>query len=70
MHFDFRFPKIKAEILHSHAEVVVLQECDQFEEFYRPMLEQAGYRVVDCEKRGRDERLVIAFKNDVFQLVD
>ncbi len=34
------------------------------------MLEQAGYRVVDCEKRARDERLVIAFKNDVFQLVD
>lgn len=70
MHFDFRFPKIKAEIRNSDAEIVVLQECDQFEEFYRPMLEQEGYRVIDCEKRARDERLVVAFKSNLFQFVD
>lgn len=26
--FDNRYPKIKAELLHSNADVVVLQECD------------------------------------------
>ncbi len=60
--FDLRFPRLKVEIAQSAADIVILQECDNFEQYYLPMFTELGYFVCGVEKKIRFERLVIAFR--------
>jgi len=42
--FAIRFPKLKHEIAYSDADIILLQEVDQFENCYKPLLEkELGY---------------------------
>lgn len=74
--FNFRFSKVKAELLKADADLVALQECDHFDDYYIPMLKQAGYYPFNCERKhtSRDDtvrsNLVIGYKRQVFEYVD
>lgn len=69
--FQFRGPRILAEIRASDADILCLQEVDRVSDFYDGMLSALGYKLVHYGRPGlfRGEGVAIAFKIDKFKLL-
>ena len=50
-HRDIRFPLLRAEIIQAEADIICLQECDHYDDFYKPMLEESGYQINQVVKK-------------------
>lgn len=66
--WKLRAPLIRSTLLNNLADIVILQEIDHYEDFYRPLFEECGYC---CEYAQRPEKVdgcLIAYRN-VFALM-
>jgi mRNA deadenylase 3'-5' endonuclease subunit Ccr4 len=70
--FNFRGPRIIAEIRESKADILCLQEVDRISDFYEPMLSALGYKLLHYGRPGlfRGEGIAIAYKTDKFNLIE
>ena len=67
-----RRERLLREIFSFNADVMCLQDVDDFKEWWRPQLSQAGYDAVYRKRtthlRPRQEGVVVAYKRDTFQM--
>jgi len=50
-HRDIRFPLLRAEIIQAASDIICLQECDHYDDFYKPMLQESGYQINQVVKK-------------------
>jgi mRNA deadenylase 3'-5' endonuclease subunit Ccr4 len=66
-----RWRRILAEIDHHDADVLCLQEVDLYQEFWKPHLEERGYRVLYTKRTGfKTDGELVAFRHSRFYVSD
>lgn len=71
--FEFRSKRIVGEIMQSKADIVCLQEVDNFDEYYEAKLAMLGYKTLFRPKAAEEVEqrhgVSVSFKTDRFELV-
>lgn len=68
LNFNERFAKIASELKESNPDILTLCEVDHFDE-YNQLLQELGYQFYSENRRNYD-KLLIAFKPDLFEYVE
>mmetsp|Transcript_934 Transcript_934/g.1446 ORF Transcript_934/g.1446 Transcript_934/m.1446 type:complete len:157 (-) Transcript_934:732-1202(-) len=70
--FDFRGPRIVAEIEKSDACIVCLQEVDRVKDFYEPQLECLGMQLIHYKrpKFFKGDGIAIAYRSEQVRLLE
>ena len=71
--FGFRSRRIIGELVNANADLVCLQEVDNFEEFYKEQLARLGYETLFRPKAApefaQQHGIATAFKSELFTLI-
>lgn len=67
--FEYRSVIIGEEFRKLNADIILLQELDHFEDFYKIELEKQGYGLVLAQRPERPDYAIVGYKKEIFDLV-